>query len=157
MLIKDLITDAIQNTNIADPQGLAKYIDEKLSDDERLHDFHELLLTFVHRQIDLHRMSSYRPPKAYIGVKAQYLRNTQWDNELKKRYLVDGVGKIFADLTKDDVLIIAKSRRELADKFNRVAIKMEKIAELMDQHNATIVADLDGSLPELQNVELIGM
>jgi len=89
--------------------------------------------------------SNDRPPRPAAprpSAKVAAIRDA-WAARIERdEYWVDGRRIALADLTREQVLTVAASNRELAAKVEASADRLERVAAAMAEHGARTVADL---------------
>ncbi len=148
MTLSQKIEELVAKDRLRDPHTIAEKLIADMNEEQLRLALEVALPTFVREVLSQVRRDTTTPTRVRAaGQSTRVGAIRDWHQRLLDSVTeVNGSYKHLGECTRDDVLAIAGSRRKLAELNRRAAQKYEALATLMNDHDATTVADLPAEL-----------
>ncbi len=139
--LRATVREVLETTQIADPGLIADEVVRQIPKSAVGDVLRITLRDYVRVVILQERMKAPAAPPPQQQTKATRIHH--WSRVLNRRECVaEGVWKLFADLTRDDLLALAEGRRQQAQQLAAKADHYDRMAKLVEQHHVERVGDL---------------
>ncbi len=140
--LRATVREVLDSTRIADPGLLADEVVRQIPKSAVADVLRITLREYVRVVIGQERMKAPAAPTPQ-QQQTKATRINHWSRVLNRRECVaEGVWKLFADLTRDDLLALAEGRRQQAQQLAAKADHYDRMAKLVEQHHVERVGDL---------------